>query len=78
MQVQLRQKEHDVENLIRENRNLRGTFEIREQGYEEIVRENNHLKEQISEYERSKLSMRSHLDKMERELRSSQTEITRL
>ena len=42
----------EVESLIRENRSLKGTLDIFQENYNEIINENNGLKDNSTEIER--------------------------
>jgi hypothetical protein len=52
-----------MENVIRENRNLKGTVDSMQISYNEILGEQNHLKEVLTENERVKMQMKNHMDK---------------
>lgn len=72
LQVQLRQRESQFEGCIRENRSFIGTFQIAQQAYNELMVENNNLKEQVSESEQQKLVMRSQMEKQNQDFRVNQ------
>ena len=61
-QIQLRQKDSEIESLIRENKSLKGSLDVVQHNIHEYSQENNLLKEDITDHEKAKLSMKSHIE----------------
>ena len=70
LSVLLRQRDMQHEGAIRENKGLLGTLEIIKSAQDELVTENNSLKESMVELNRRNTRMLNELEKIEREAES--------
>ena len=64
----MRQRELHLEGCIRENKGLIGTLEIVQHAQQELISENNLLKEHCNELERHKLLLKGQNERQEREM----------
>jgi hypothetical protein len=55
----MRQKQSEIENIMRENRNLFGEIDYKQISYKEITQENNNLIELLTLRERQAIQMKA-------------------
>ncbi|CDW90266.1 UNKNOWN [Stylonychia lemnae] len=77
LQIQQRVRDQELDHLIRENRNLRGTIELQQHSYNEVMMELGSTKQVVSDMERTKLQMQNHIEKQDREGQSLKQEVKR-
>ena len=77
VEIAKRQREIELENVVRDNRSLKGTIDIMQQSAIDLANENYQLKELQSENERGKLQLKVQFEKSEREIKKLQSELKR-
>ena len=58
-QILIRVRENELENVSREYKAVKGSLEIFQQSYSQVMRENDQLKGTINEHERAGIQMKS-------------------
>ena len=74
----MRQKEMDIESLVRENRTLQGTLQMIQNGIMQGANDMNRFKERESQSERDRFNLKNQMELFSRESQRLQDENQRI